>query len=78
MNIKKALSESNKSKVLSGQEITSFIVSQLKKLTLHGIIHGFEKNVNFKHKAFDYEDQFLANFALEFNKKTIVINGFND
>lgn len=78
MDIKKALSESNKSKVLSGQEITSFIVSQLRELKSYGIIQGFEKNVNFKHVAYDYEDQFLANFVITtIDNKRIIVRSSN-
>ena len=78
MDIKKALSESNRSKVLSGQEITSFIVSQLSELKSHGIIQGFEKNVNFKHIAYDYEDQFLANFVIDtIDEKRIIVRSSN-
>ncbi|MFY0603835.1 MAG: MspI family type II restriction endonuclease [Flavobacteriaceae bacterium] len=78
MNIKKALSESNKNKVLSGQEITSFIVSQLKRLEEHGIIQSFEKNVKFKHIAYDYEDQFLANFVIKtIDGKRIIVRSSN-
>ena len=78
MDIKKALSESNKSKVLSGQEITSFIVSQLSELQDQGIIQGYDKNVNFKHIAYNYEDQFLANFVIDtIDNKRIIVRSSN-
>ena len=78
MDIKKALSESNKSKVLSGQEITSFIVSQLSELQDQGIIQGYDKNVNFKHIAYNYEDQFLANFVIDtIDSKRIIVRSSN-
>lgn len=78
MDIRKALSESNKRKVLSGQEITSFIVSQLKLLKEHGVIKGFDKNVNFKHSGYKYDDQFLANFVIEtIDGKRIIVRSSN-
>lgn len=78
MDIRKALSESNKEKVLSGQKITSFIVSHLESLKNLGVIENFEKNVNFRHKAYNYDEQFLANFVIEtFDKKRIIVRSSN-
>ena len=78
MDIKKALSESNRNKVLSGQQISLFITSQLQELKNQGIIENFEKNINFRHRSYSYDDQFLANYVIHtYDKKRVIVRSSN-
>lgn len=78
MKKKDAVSLSNSLKTLSGLELDNFIEQSLLSLEKEEVIRTFERKVNFKHNAYAYEKQFLANFLIETLKgKYIVVRSSN-
>lgn len=64
----------NQNKVIAGLDNNAKIKNQLQQLKVEGIIKDYNCKVNFAHKEFKYDKQFLANFVIEtVDEKFIII-----
>ena len=59
-------------KAQSGQDLQSQCTQILVDLKKTGTISGFTKKKYFKHKNFDYEKQYLANFLIQTNDSKFI------
>lgn len=71
-------SESNRLKQEAGKDQEKQLTLKFKKLEDTGIIESFQSKVNFNHRGYTYNKQYLANFILRtLDDKFIVINSSN-
>lgn len=74
----KAKSISNKLKSNAGKKWDDSIQLKLDYLKNEGVIFDSIRNLNFRHKGYNYEKQYLANFVIYTNdKKRIIIRSSN-